>query len=66
MSKSTDRRTPAVIAEVSADKAERQAIRDFRADLQVILDGWDAASNAQRFAWTKDLARIVRRSLRFF
>jgi hypothetical protein len=65
-SKSNDRLTTAAIAEIAADKTERQQIRECRADLQVILDGWDAASNAQRFGWTKDLVRIVRRALRFF
>ncbi len=65
-SKTADRRTPAVAADVNDDKAERQAIRNYRANLQVILDGWDAATNAQKFGWTKDLVQIVRRSLRFF
>lgn len=65
-SNSLNRRTTAVAATAAADKTERQQIRDYRADLQVILDGWDAGTNAQRFNWTKDLVRIVRMSLRFF
>lgn len=64
-SKSNDRATISA-ATVQADREERQQIRDYRDTLQVILAGWDAASNAQRFAWIKDLIQIVRRSLRFF
>jgi hypothetical protein len=65
-SNSPDRRSQAIKAERQADREERQQIRQYRADLQTILDGWDAATNATRFGWTKDLVRIVRRTLRFF
>lgn len=65
-SRTADRRTSAIAATVAADREERRQIRGYRAELQTILQGWDAANNAQRFNWTKDLVQIVRRSLRFF
>ena len=58
------RRNAAIQTETADDRTERQQLRQFRADLQVILDGWDAASNAQRFAGTKETIRTLRRVLR--
>lgn len=63
-SKSADRLTQAVITQVSDDRAERQTLRGFRADLQAILDGWAAASTAQRFNSLQEVIRILRRALR--
>lgn len=63
-SKSADRLTQAVITQVSDDRAERQQLRAFRADLQVILDGWAAANTAQRFNSLQEVIRILRRALR--
>ncbi len=59
-----ERRNAGIRTETSADRAERQEIKALRADLQTMLDGWDAATNAQRFAWTKELIRITRKTLR--
>lgn len=63
-SQSNDRITVAVVTEVNADREERQQLRQFRADLLVILDGWDAASNAQRFVSLKEVTRTLRRALK--
>ena len=58
------RRNAAIRTETADDRTERQQVRQFRDALQVILDGWDAASNAQRFAGTKETIRTLRRVLR--
>lgn len=60
-----ERRNAAIRSETDADRTERQAIRALRADLLTIINGWDAATNAQRFAWTKDVTQALRRALKF-
>ena len=60
-----ERRNAAIRSETDAARTERQAIRALRADLLTIINGWDAATNAQRFAWTKDVTQALRRALKF-
>lgn len=59
-----ERRNATIRTETDTDRTERQAIKAMRADLQVMLDGWAAATNAAKFAWTADLIQIVRKTLR--
>ena len=63
-SKSSDRRNAAVISETATDKADRQELKGLKTDLQTIIDGWDAATNAQRFNWTKDATKIIKKVIK--
>ena len=64
-SKSVDRTTAAVVAEVSDKKAERQAVKDQIAALQVIIDAISPATTlAELRGHTKDIARVLRRVAR--
>ena len=60
-----ERRNAAIRSETDAGRTERQAIRALRADLLTIINGWDAATNAQRFVWMKDVTQALRRALTF-
>lgn len=60
-----ERRHAGIRAETADDRAEWRALKNMRQDLQAVLDQWDAGSNAQKFGWTKDAIRVLRRVLRF-
>lgn len=54
------RRNAAIRTETDTAKADRQAMRDIRQSLKPIVDGWDTATNAQKFAGTKDAIQAIR------
>jgi rubrerythrin len=59
----TERRSAAVRAEDAALKAERQALKSIKADIQTIIDTYDAMTNAQQRGAFKDLCRYEKRLL---
>lgn len=60
----TERRSQAVRAESAAAKAERQALKAIVADIQTIIDTYDAMTNAQQRAAIKDIARYLKRLIK--
>lgn len=54
------RRTAVIQTETDSAKADRAALRDIRQSLKPIVDGWDTATNTQKFAGTKDAIVAIR------
>lgn len=60
------RRNAATVAETAADRTEKQALRDLRQAIKTnILDVWATLTQAQKIAAIEDLAKYLRRTLKF-
>lgn len=58
----THKRSPAVASERAAAKAEKDAVKALKTDLQAVVDGLTGSSNlADVRQAVKDLARITKR-----
>lgn len=55
------RRNAAIQTETDTAKADRAALRDIRQSLKPIVDDWATATNAQKFAGTKDAIASIRK-----
>ena len=58
------RRDSAIITEQQAARADRQAAKANVADLNTFLDLWPTATQAQKIAQVKDLAQILKNTIK--
>ena len=58
------RRSPAVITEHQAARTDRQTARANIAELNAFLDNWSTATQNQKIAEVRDLAQILKNTIR--
>lgn len=58
------RRSPEIITEQQQARADRQAAKANIAEINVFLDLWPTATQAQKIAQVKDLSQILKNTIK--